>query len=475
MKMKSLSLETIAAVTGGTYVGSPVDKEVAIQSVEHDSRKVTPGALFLCIKGERSDGHDYAEKAYDSGAACCLCEHELSNAKGPYIIVDSTLIALKALGAYYRSLFSIPVIGITGSVGKTSAKEMIASALSAKFHICKTEANLNNEIGVPLTLLQMREEHEAAVIEMGISDFGEMTRLGQMVRPDICVMTNIGYCHLECLGNLNGVLKAKSEVFAQMESTGIAIVNGDDELLSAFDPGLKKITYGTQPHNDFRAETIKNSGTEGIDCTITDGDDAFAAHIPAFGSHMVLAALAATAVSKTLGLSNEEITQGLLSYKAVGGRANVTDTGQYTVINDCYNANPNSVKAALTSLSGLCGRNVAILGDMFELGKDSDALHREIGAFAAEKGIDLLLCCGEKAKRIYEGFIKDAADRKAYHFTDRDTLIATLPTLLEKEDNILIKASHGMHFEHIVEALLKDWVGGGDEPPSSHNTARQTV
>lgn len=442
-------------MTDGVYVGAESEKETTIQSVEHDSRKVTAGALFLCIKGERSDGHAYANKAFDLGAVCCLAEQDPVDAKGPYIKVESTLIALKALGAYYRSLFTIPVIGITGSVGKTSAKEMIASALSAKFNVLKTEANLNNEIGVPLTLLNMREEHEAAVVEMGISDFGEMTRLGKMVRPDLCVMTNIGYCHLECLGDLNGVLKAKSEVFAQMSENGIAVVNGDDELLSAFDPGLKKITYGTLPRNDFRAENIKDSGTEGIDCELTDESGSFAAHIPAFGSHMVLAALAAAAVSKNLGLSNEEIAQGLLSYKAVGGRANVTDTGEYTVINDCYNANPNSVKAALTSLAGLNGRRAAILGDMFELGKDSDALHESVGAFAAEKGIDLLICCGENAKHIYQGFIKEG-EREAYHFTNRDTLIATLPGLLEKGDNILVKASHGMHFEHIVNALLHD-------------------
>ena len=454
MKMKPLSLETIARVTGGTYVGAESDKTTLIQSVEHDSRKVKEGALFLCIKGERSDGHNYANKAYELGAVCCLAEQELPDAKGPYVLVESTLIALKALGAYYRSLFTIPVVGITGSVGKTSAKEMIASALSAKFNICKTEANLNNEIGVPLTLLNLREEHEAAVIEMGISDFGEMTRLGQMVRPDLCVMTNIGYCHLECLGDLNGVLKAKSEVFAQMSEKGIAVVNGDDALLSAFDPGLKKITYGTEANNDLRAVNIKDSGTDGIDCDIQTKDSTFAVHIPAFGSHMVLAALAAAAVSKELGLTEEEIANGLLRYEPVGGRANVTNTENYTVINDCYNANPNSVRAALTSLTGLNGRNVAILGDMFELGADSDALHESIGVFAAEKGVDLLICCGENSKHIYQGFIK-TTDKESYHFTNRDTMISALPTFLEKGDNILVKASHGMHFDAVVEALLK--------------------
>lgn len=455
MKMKPLSLETIARVTDGVYVGAEKDRSRQISSVEHDSRKVAPGALFLCIKGERSDGHDYANRAFESGAVCCLCEEDIRDAAGPYIKVASTLVALKALGAYYRSLFTIPVIGITGSVGKTSAKEMIAAALSAKFKVCKTEANLNNEIGVPLTLLSMREEHEAAVIEMGISDFGEMTRLGQMVRPDICVMTNIGYCHLECLGDLNGVLKAKSEVFAQMKETGIAVVNGDDALLSAFDPGLKKITYGTSAAHNFSAKNIRDSGTDGIDFDIAHGAGCFPVHIPAFGSHLVLAALAAASVAELLGLGEAEIARGLLSYRAVGGRANVVDHGEYTVINDCYNANPNSVRAALLSLAGLEGRRVAILGDMFELGRDSDSLHEEIGAFAAEKDIELLICCGENAVHIYRGFIENS-EREAYHFTNRDTLITMLPTLLSKGDRILVKASHGMHFEHIVDALLKN-------------------
>lgn len=455
MKMKPLSLETIARVTGGVYVGRQEERDMLIASVEHDSRKVTPGALFLCIKGERSDGHRYVNTAFEAGAVACLSEEFLPDAKGPYIKVPSTLNALKALGVYYRSLFLIPVVGITGSVGKTSAKEMIASALSAKFNVWKTEGNLNNEIGVPLTLLGMREEHEVAVIEMGISDFGEMTRLGEMVRPDICVMTNIGYCHLECLGDLNGVLKAKSEVFSQMKENGVAVVNGDDALLSSFEPGLKKITYGLGAANAFRAENIKDSGTAGIDCDIVSGEGRFSLHIPAFGSHMVLAALAAVSVSELLGLKEEEIARGILSYKAVGGRANVTEGEAYTVINDCYNANPNSVRAALTSLSGLEGRKVAVLGDMFELGEDSDTLHEEIGVFAAEKNIDVLICCGENAVHIYRGFLKHS-EKEAYHFTSRDTLITMLSTLLAKGDRILVKASHGMHFEAIVENLLKE-------------------
>ena len=429
------------------------DKNITISSVEHDSRKVTAGALFLCIKGERSDGHDYAEKAFSQGAVCLICEHEM-NVSGPYIIVESTTEAIKKIGKHYRSLFSIPVIGVTGSVGKTSAKEMVSSALSAKLSVHKTEANLNNELGVPLTLMGLREEHDVAVIEMGISDFGEMSRLADMVRPDISIMTNIGYCHLEALGDLNGVLKAKSEVYSYMNKDGIAVVNGDDALLSEFDPKIKKLTYGIGAHNEIKAENIVDRASDGIDCDIVTADSRFSVHIPAFGSHMVLAALCAAAVSKSLGLSDAEIAQGLLNYKAVGGRANITDINGIRVINDCYNANPNSVRAALTSLSGLSGRKVAVLGDMFELGKDSDMLHRSIGEFAAEKGIDLLLCCGENSKNMYDGFISAPDHKEGVYFNTRDELIEALSSHIKEGDNILVKASHGMHFEKIVDTLL---------------------
>ena len=233
MGMKPLTLETIARVTHGAYVGDDVFKNTCITGAVRDNREVVEGCLFVCIRGARVDGHSYANTAFDAGAACCLCERPIEEARGPYVLVESTLSAIKMLGEYYRGLFSIPIIGVTGSVGKTTAKEMVAAVLSSRFNVLKTPENLNNELGVPLTLLSLREEHEAAVIEMGISDFGEMRRLAAMVRPDIVLMTAIGYCHLEKLGDLSGVLRAKSEVFEYMKPEGLAVVNGDDALLAA--------------------------------------------------------------------------------------------------------------------------------------------------------------------------------------------------------------------------------------------------
>jgi UDP-N-acetylmuramoyl-tripeptide--D-alanyl-D-alanine ligase len=455
MSMKPLTLETIAQVTGGTYIGDDVLRNTRITGVVRDNREAFEGCLFVCIRGERVDGHSFANKAFGAGAACCLAEHELADACGPYVLVKSTLLALKTLGEYYRSLFDIPVIGVTGSVGKTTAKEMTAAVLSTKFNVLRTPENLNNEIGVPLTLLSLREEHEAAVIEMGISDFGEMRRLARMVRPDICLMTAIGYCHLETLGDLDGVLRAKSEVFEFMKPDGLAVVNGDDARLKAFEPGVPKLTFGLNEQNDFRAVNIAPMGTTGVSCDILSDRGCLPVFIPAFGSHMALGALPAAAIGRRLGLTDEEIRLGLLNYAPVGGRANIYDTGFITLIDDCYNANQNSMAASVKSLATLEGRRVAILGDMNELGRDSDELHRELGVLVAKSGVDCLICCGARAEFIYKGLISTGLEREAWHFPLKDALFAVLPSLIHKGDTVLVKASHSQRFEEIVEELKK--------------------
>lgn len=454
MKMKPLSLKDIVDVTGGTYFGDTAKIDELISSVIIDSRKAESGSLFVCTPGEHVDGHDFAAKAIAAGAVCCLAQRKLDN-NIPYILVNDTLEALKLIAEYYRTLFDIPFVGIIGSVGKTTAKEMTAAVLSQKYNVLKTPENLNNEIGVPLTLLSLREEHSVAVVEMGISDFGEMSRLAKMVQPDICLMTAIGYCHLETLGDLDGVLKAKSEVFNFMSTDGIAIVNGDDKKLAAFDPGIKKITFGLGCNNDFRAENITNKGFDGVTCNIFHNDAKFDVLIPAFGSHMVLAALAAAAVGAQLGISDDDTAKGLLTYMPVGGRANVEHTDYITIINDCYNANPNSVTASLTSLSTLKDRRVAILGDMNELGRKSDDLHRSIGVLAGQLGIDCLICCGKKAEFIYKGHISGGTKLEAWFFPMKDAFFSVLPSLIKKDDVVLVKASHSMHFEEIVEELRK--------------------
>ena len=453
--MKHLTPQIIARITGGRYMGNEGARDICVVGAVRDNRDVDPGNLFVCIKGERVDGHSFANSAFESGASCCLAEKNIPDAKGPYVVVDSTLEAIKKIGAYHRSLFDIPVVGLTGSVGKTTAKELVAAALGAKFRVLKTPGNLNNELGVPLTLLSLDENHEAAVIEMGISDFGEMSRLAEMVQPDIFIITMIGYSHLKELGDLKGVLRAKTEAFSYMKPDGVAILNGDDELLWGYDPGVRRITYGLQGRNDFRAENIRTRGTDAVMLDIVSDSGRFIAEIPSYGSHLAPLALSAAAVGRLLGMIDDEIRQGLLSFSPVGGRSNVTDTGNIILIDDCYNANPNSMKAALSSLSVLQGRRVAFLGDMLNLGEQSAELHREIGAFAAEKGVNSLICCGTEASFIYEGY-KSAGVGEAYYYPAKAELIADMSGLIKKGDAVLVKASNSMKFEEFL-SVLKDF------------------
>jgi len=450
--MKHLTPQIIAEITGGKYVGDESARNVGVEGAARDNREVKPGNLFVCFRGERADGHSFANSAFDSGAACCLAERALPGAKGPYVLVGSTLESIRAVGAYYRSRFSIPVVGLTGSVGKTTTKELVAAVLGAKYRVLKTPGNLNNELGVPLTLLSLDERHEAAVVEMGISDFGEMGRLAQMVRPDIFVITAIGYAHLKELGDLGGVLRAKTEAFAYMGPGGVAVLNGDDALLRGYDPGMRKITFGLGALNDFRAENVRAEGTEAVLCDIASDTGRFSVRIPAYGSHHAPLAAAAVAIGRLLGVSDDEARKGLLSYAPVGGRASVTDTGAITLIDDCYNANPSSVKASLSSLSALPGRRVAILGDMINLGRQSEQMHREIGVFAARCGVECLLCCGAESLFIHEGYLSEAAGG-ALHFADKGGLLAALPGLVRKGDAVLVKASRGMKFEELLPAL----------------------
>ena len=433
--MKTITLREAARACGGVLHGDP---DITITSIVTDSRKATAGSLFAAIKGERVDG-----------AVCALCE-QAPEIEVPYIQVDSTLAALKGIAEYYRSLFTIPFIGVTGSVGKTSTKELISSVLSQQYKVHKTAGNFNNELGVPLTLFGLEADHQAAVIEMGISGFGEMTRLSKMVRPDISVITNIGCCHLENLGDRDGVLKAKTEMFAYLKDNGTIILCHDDDKLRtvAGYNGITPIFYGTDPSDAYYADQIEERLLDGVRCTLHHGDSAIEVTIPAMGRHNVLNALCAMAVGHCLGLSDEQIKAGIESFTNVGSRNRVLQTRGMTVIDDCYNANPTSTKAGLNTLANFSGRRVALLGDMKELGKDELSLHREVGAYAREKGIDLLIAVGELSRATAEGY-----GEGAHHYNTVEDCIAALGELLRKDDTVLVKASHSMHFEKIVEAL----------------------
>jgi UDP-N-acetylmuramoyl-tripeptide--D-alanyl-D-alanine ligase len=287
---------------------------------------------------------------------------------------------------------------------------------------------------------------------MGISDFGDMSRLAEMVRPDIFIMTAIGYAHLKELGDLNGVLKAKTEAFAYMKPDGTAVLNGDDELLRGYEPGMRKITFGLGESNDFRAVNIRAESTDAVRFDIESAAGRFPVELPAYGVHLAPLAASAAAIGHLFEMTGDEIGRGLSAYAPVGGRSNVTSTGAIRLIDDCYNANPNSVRAALSSLSALQGRRTAILGDMINLGEQAKQLHREVGAFAAQSRIDSLICCGEEALDIYEGY-SSAGMGDSHYFPSKADLIPALPGLIKKGDAVLVKASRGMHFEELLPVL----------------------
>lgn len=450
--MKRFTLEEIALACDGKYFGDELQKQTAVTSVERDSRAVKKGSLFLAIKGERVDGHDFIKKSYELGASCVICEKALQNCDKPYILVDSTLEAVKKIAKAYRQKFDIPVVGISGSVGKTSTKEMLYSVLSQKYITHKTLGNLNNELGVPLTLLAMPEDTQAAVIEMGISDFGEMSRLSEMVQPTICVLTVIGDCHLENLGDRKGVLKAKTEMFNNAKPNAEFVLNGDDENLAEINSvnGKKPIFYGFANKNSFYAENVKNNADKGVDCTLCFEGKRLDVTIPAIGNYMVSNALAGVVVGKILGLSDEQLVNGVQSYKTVGSRANVINTDKIRIIDDCYNANPTSVKASIDTLMNFDGRKVAVLGDMKELGAEELKLHFDTGRYAKDKGVDVVVAIGELAKSLSQG-----AD--CVWFESIEEAKKELTKIIKEGDTVLVKASHSMQFEKIVEFLKENF------------------
>lgn len=455
--MKNLTLAHIAEACHGTYVGTEEKKNQEVSSIFTDSRKAEEGGLFVPIKGARADAHDFIEDVMEKGALATLSEKELGEKPYPYILVKSSLQAVKDIAEYYLEQLAIPVVGITGSVGKTSTKEMIAAVLSQKYCTLKTQGNFNNELGLPLTVFRLRDEHEMAVLEMGISDFGEMHRLAKIARPDTCVITNIGLCHLEFLKSRDGILKAKTEIFDFLKPEGHVILNGDDDKLVTVDEvkGIKPVFFGIENHSGIWADAIKPEGLKGISCCIHTEKGSFSVLIPIPGHHMVYNALAGTAVGLTYGLSLEEIKAGIESLQPVSGRFHIIETGKYTVVDDCYNANPVSMKASLDVLTDAMGRKVAILGDMGELGENEVEMHREVGVYAASRNLDLLLCVGELSQYMAEAARHAAPAKTILHFATKEEMLKEIPKLLQEGDTVLVKASHFMGFEDVVKELEK--------------------
>lgn len=443
----NITVTQAARICGGRLMGENFNNR-EIGRVVIDSRAVMPGDLFAAYKGEKVDGHDYIAAALEKGAALCLAERLPEGVTGSVLLVPDVQQALERLCTAYRESLGLPVVGITGSVGKTTAKEMVWSVLSQRMNVLKTEGNLNNQIGVPMTLSRITPQHQAAVVEMGISAHGEMTELARMVRPAVAVFTVIGHAHLEFLHDLEGVFRAKTEMLALMPEDGTVIVNGDDPWLRTIECRQRLIRCGLGEDCQVRAENIQLLPEGRTRCDIVCGEKRIHADIPAYGRHMVYAAMEAAAVGFTLGLSQEEIERGIAGYQVVGRRGAVTVTEKITLVDDCYNANPDSMRCAMDSMKDMPGRHVAILADMLEMGSGGEQMHRELGRYAVDSGITLVLCCGQLGQEIAEG-----AGSRGRWFESRQALANALPELLEKGDTVLVKASRGMHLEEISELL----------------------
>lgn len=470
--MRALKLSEIAAPLNGTY-----NKDAEFCGVCIDTRKITKNCLFVCIKGERFDAHQFAEEALKKGAAAVMV-HENIDLSGAYIKVDDTSKALLALGGYYRSLFNIPVVALTGSVGKTTTKEFTSLVVSSKYKTIKTQGNLNNEIGLPQTLFQIDDDTEAAVVEMGMNHFGEIHRLVNATRPTLALITNIGVSHIENLGSREGILKAKLEILDGLSEGAPLIINGDNDMLSTVlhnDEICSKynvISFGIKNKFNYNAENIKEeNGLTYFDVVYTaskqnDETDGVKAEvslcrqkitIPTVGIHNVYNALAAFAVGITLNIEPEKIATALSSYVPTGMRQRLNTVGGRICIEDCYNASPDSMRASLGTLGNMnANKKIAVLGDMLELGDYSKEAHLSVGKMAGENNIDCVLAFGNDAK-YYISAAKEKGVKNAVLFDDKTKLSDYLASLAQDGDAVLFKGSRGMKLEDVMNTVYKRW------------------
>lgn len=452
MKRIDFSVREAMAAANGVFTGDCTLLDECFAAVTIDSRRVGACDLFVAIKGEKTDGYDYIPSAIENGALCALSSRACGDL--PCIVVNDPVKALQDIARAYRQKLNITVIGITGSVGKTTTKEMVASVLEQKYNVVKTEGNFNNGIGLPLTVMSIKPETEIAVVEMGMNHFEEMHLLSSIAVPTMCIMTNIGISHIENLGTRENILKAKSEIFDYMSATARCILNGDDDLLTTIERH-NKCYYGFNRDNDIYIESFYEHGFDGTEFAVSMFGEYYECRINVPGRHMLFAAMAAMAAGSWLGLTHEQIVEGVLSAKAISGRVNVIHTDKYTVIDDCYNAAPPSVMSAVDMLvkNDDTHRSVLIFGDMFELGEEERILHRSVGEYAAKSKVGFIAAIGSLAKNAYEG--AQNCGGKAVWFETKEEFLKEAPYLLKDGDIILVKASHSMHFEEIVAALTK--------------------
>ncbi|WP_432822420.1 UDP-N-acetylmuramoyl-tripeptide--D-alanyl-D-alanine ligase [Trichloromonas sp.] len=454
----NLDIQTIAQITGGRLI--PAGTTMSVTGISTDSRTLKEGELFVPLRGPNFDGHDFLLRALRNGAAACLSEEVVGAFPVPLIQVPDTLVALGDLAAARRREFSGPVIGLTGSTGKTTTKEMVSNILALTGPGLKTEGNFNNLVGLPLTLFRLQDDHQWVVLEMGMSARGEIARLTEIAEPFIGIVTNVGPAHLETLQNIEGVLRAKGELFAAMKPGSIAVVNADDERVAGLPVanGVRRICFGLSSEAQVRAENISATGNSiAFDLLLPSGR--WPVRMQVAGRHNVLNALAAAAAASALEVDGELIVRGLEAFRPAPGRMEVVSVkDDILILEDSYNANPLSVKAALATLDELGGegRRIAVLGDMLELGKTSAELHREVGQ-AAGRRVDLLVLLGQMAEAVAAGAREvGLAEEQIIIAGSHDEAVASLRSRLQCGDRVLVKGSRGMKMEKISGALRSD-------------------
>lgn len=441
--------QEIAAAVGGKLLCGGGE----IVRVSTDSRDIRSGDLFIPLVGERFDGHTYLDAALQKGAEGCLCAKlpQTMRENKFYIAVEDTEAALGKLAAWYRTKFEMPVVQVTGSAGKTTTKEMLAAVLGVHFRTLKTLANFNNFVGTPQTLLRMEQEHQASVIETGMDHFGEIRRMGAMVQPTVAVITNVGDAHIGNLdGTREGVLRAKSEIFEHLAPGGLAVLNGDDVLLNTLEMPFETVRCGESERCDVRVTEIRERGIEGVSCTVRTKKDTYRLEIPSPGRFMIYSAAMGVAVGEYLGMTREEITEGVARYTPTGSRMHLIHrSGDRLIIDDCYNANPQAMAAALRLLGQTQRpRRLAVLGDMGDLGELSEQAHRDIGKLINTLPLDGVIAIGHWMR-----FLAQEAQGNVWHFETVEAARERLRGEFTDGTAMLVKASHAMEFGKIVEEL----------------------
>ncbi|MDK2835878.1 MAG: UDP-N-acetylmuramoyl-tripeptide--D-alanyl-D-alanine ligase [Thermosediminibacterales bacterium] len=456
--MLPLKLEKVVKAVKGTFIKG--NKNIEVKGVSTDSRTISGGELFVPLKGEKFDGHDFIEDAFKKGAVSSLTEKpDTVKSAESLILVEDTLKALQDLAGFYRNLFRIPFVAVTGSTGKTTTKDMISAVLRQRFKVLSNIGNYNNLIGLPLTIFDLNKEHNVCVVEMGMNAFGEIKKMAKIVRPKYSIITNIGLSHIEKLGSVENILKAKMEILESMDEDDTVFLNADDSSLKSIIGQIKQnvVTYGIV-NGDIKASKIRFEGSTATCFDVNISDKVYNFEIPVPGKHNVYNALAAIAVGIELGIDPEEIKKGLLLFRPQKMRLEFKKGLRNSIIiNDAYNASPDSMRAAIDVLKNVQEgkRKIAVLGDMLEMGEWAPAAHKQVGRFIEENQIDFLFTVGELGKFIAKGALeKGMPEKRVIECDTNEEASKKLESIIEEYDIILIKGSRGMKMEQIVDYLV---------------------